>query len=48
MTSEDGENAKFKVNIIISLAYIKCFHVSLLEERSKLKISQCFAEKVNG
>ena len=46
MTSEDGENAKFKVNIIISLAYIKCFHVSLLEERSNL--SQCFAEKVNG
>ena len=54
MTSENGENTKFRVNIIISVAYIKCFFVSLLEpwqnnlsnpeECSEPKI-ECFAKK---
>ena len=43
--SEQGENAKFRMNTIISLAYIKCFHVSLLEScQNSLSNTEAYSE----
>ena len=45
MTSEQGENAKFRVNTIISFAYIKYSRVSLLKrQQNNLSNPELYSE----